>query len=236
MAKPKRKSVSFEKHLADAPENTKQEGADDSKQFDPQLNLPQFKNKLLAIPFHNLLVLVGMFQLGLLDDITGVLLKSFLTLIPIQIGYDYILLLNLKKKKKDSSNVPLLIASSIVVSILLAIPLYILLVLFGAPFLSYNLETGLLCLHLSMLAFNPLLVIFKFDFRLFAHLFQIDKIYKTIFANPVLSASLMALIGTWFGVLPIPLDWDRPWQQWPITLVVGVYVGSISGSLVSLVF
>ena len=32
--------------------------------------------------------------------------------------------------------------------------------------------------------------------------------------------------GTWFGAFPIPLDWDRPWQAWPITCVIGAVIGN----------
>lgn len=34
-----------------------------------------------------------------------------------------------------------------------------------------------------------------------------------------------ATIGTWAGAIPIPLDWDRPWQQWPLTCVGGCVGG-----------
>lgn len=25
--------------------------------------------------------------------------------------------------------------------------------------------------------------------------------------------------------VPIPLDWDREWQKWPVTIVTGTYLG-----------
>lgn len=40
-----------------------------------------------------------------------------------------------------------------------------------------------------------------------------------------------ACAGAWLGAVPIPLDWDRAWQQWPITVVVGVYVGHAVGRM-----
>ena len=27
------------------------------------------------------------------------------------------------------------------------------------------------------------------------------------------------------GQVPIPLDWDREWQKWPVTIVTGAYIG-----------
>ncbi|KAK2580761.1 hypothetical protein KPH14_011384 [Odynerus spinipes] len=33
------------------------------------------------------------------------------------------------------------------------------------------------------------------------------------------------LLGTWMGAIVIPLDWDRPWQVWPIPCVTGALLG-----------
>ena len=43
-----------------------------------------------------------------------------------------------------------------------------------------------------------------------------------------------AFVGAWFGAFPIPLDWDRPWQEWPISCNIGLSVGVFMGSCVSL--
>lgn len=43
--------------------------------------------------------------------------------------------------------------------------------------------------------------------------------------------SVGALIGAWAGIIPIALDWDRPWQAWPLTPAYGSLVGSILASL-----
>ena len=32
-------------------------------------------------------------------------------------------------------------------------------------------------------------------------------------------------VGAWLGAVPIPLDWDRDWQAWPVTIVTGAYLG-----------
>ncbi len=32
-------------------------------------------------------------------------------------------------------------------------------------------------------------------------------------------------VGAWLGAVPIPLDWDREWQKWPVTIVTGAYMG-----------
>ncbi|KAK1262681.1 hypothetical protein QJS04_geneDACA018966 [Acorus gramineus] len=44
-----------------------------------------------------------------------------------------------------------------------------------------------------------------------------------------------AVIGAWFGAWPMPLDWERPWQEWPICVTYGAVVGYSLGMLASLV-
>lgn len=40
-----------------------------------------------------------------------------------------------------------------------------------------------------------------------------------------------ACVGAWLGAVPIPLDWDREWQKWPVTIVCGIYAGYLVGKL-----
>jgi len=42
------------------------------------------------------------------------------------------------------------------------------------------------------------------------------------------------LAGSWIGVIPIALDWDRPWQAWPLTPAFCAIGGYIVASLVVL--
>ncbi|GFW70903.1 phosphatidylinositol-glycan biosynthesis class F protein [Trichonephila clavipes] len=37
---------------------------------------------------------------------------------------------------------------------------------------------------------------------------------------------LWTVIGAWVGAFPIPLDWDRPWQTWPVTCCIGASLGN----------
>lgn len=39
-------------------------------------------------------------------------------------------------------------------------------------------------------------------------------------------------MGAWIGAIPIPLDWDREWQKWPVTILTGLYCGAVVGKLV----
>ena len=40
-----------------------------------------------------------------------------------------------------------------------------------------------------------------------------------------------ASLGAWCGAMVIPLDWDRPWQKWPIPCVAGAVAGFGVGAL-----
>lgn len=50
--------------------------------------------------------------------------------------------------------------------------------------------------------------------------------------DEVFGGSLGALVGAWLGAVPIPLDWDREWQKWPVTVVTGAYLGYGVGKVV----
>ena len=42
--------------------------------------------------------------------------------------------------------------------------------------------------------------------------------------------SMSSILGAWLGAIPIPLDWDEPWQAWPVTLVYGSMFGALLSS------
>ncbi|XP_028760698.1 phosphatidylinositol-glycan biosynthesis class F protein [Neltuma alba] len=45
-----------------------------------------------------------------------------------------------------------------------------------------------------------------------------------------------AVIGGWFGAWPMPLDWERPWQEWPICVSYGAITGYLVAMVASLGF
>ena len=36
---------------------------------------------------------------------------------------------------------------------------------------------------------------------------------------------LYTCVGAWLGAVPLPLDWDRDWQVWPISCCLGAALG-----------
>lgn len=58
---------------------------------------------------------------------------------------------------------------------------------------------------------------------------EIASVYSPI--DEVFGASVGCFLGAWLGAVPIPLDWDREWQKWPVTIVTGAYAGYMVGKL-----
>ncbi|KAG2735722.1 hypothetical protein G9P44_001936 [Scheffersomyces stipitis] len=244
--KTSRKSVSFQPNEsevnsdADAPGSHSESGKNagsGSANIEYKTKVPTLAYPI--IPVQNLFLVWDLFRRGLTEHIAETLLNSLPTVAVLSAAQGYLITLasaNSGKKSKKQTNVPLLIVGSVFMSFVLSVPLFGAILLFGAPLASHLTETFLLAVHLSFLIFNPLLVLFKFDLDAFVSVFKAERIYRLIFGNYILASSLVAVAGVWIGVIPIPLDWDRPWQQWPITLLVGGYVGSVVGGALSVLF
>ena len=123
-----------------------------------------------------------------------------------------------------------------------------LLVLFGAPLTTHNAETLLCAAHMALLSATALIYVHGVDVFVWKEVWGISRPADTVWGS-----ALGTGLGAWFGAIPIPLDWsvwffeilkqgvlgltlpyrDRPWQAFPITILVGAYVGYALGSLVS---
>lgn len=98
-------------------------------------------------------------------------------------------------------------------------------VLFGAPFLTHVPHTFLCAAHLSLLTLFPLFYTRGVD----AAAWRAIAGLRAPFDESV-GALAGAFLGAWLGAVPIPLDWDRDWQRWPVTVLTGVYAGYAIGS------
>ncbi|KFY45765.1 hypothetical protein V494_00779, partial [Pseudogymnoascus sp. VKM F-4513 (FW-928)] len=109
---------------------------------------------------------------------------------------------------------------SLILTILSAAPVFLTAILLGAPLTTHLPHTTLLTLHIAFLALFPL-----FYARPLSSRHWLEIVSLTAPLDEVFGAAAGTLIGSWLGAIPIPLDWDRPWQAWPITVAVGAYVG-----------
>lgn len=102
-------------------------------------------------------------------------------------------------------------------------------VLFGAPLIELVLKTLMLNVLQSLLTFFPISHFYKTRQEKISCLERIlmkRDFPQTNEQEQILFSSIYGTcFGAWLGALPIPLDWDRPWQAWPFT----VYYGSIIG-------
>ncbi|KAJ5654717.1 Glycosylphosphatidylinositol anchor biosynthesis protein 11 [Penicillium lividum] len=103
-----------------------------------------------------------------------------------------------------------------------------LLVMFGAPLTTHNYETVLCAAHMAFLSASPLLYVHGVDGSVWKEIWSIARPADTVWGS-----ALGTGLGAWFGAIPIPLDWDRPWQAFPITILVGAYIGYALGALIS---
>ncbi|GAA5821412.1 hypothetical protein JCM11251_004611 [Rhodosporidiobolus azoricus] len=111
-------------------------------------------------------------------------------------------------------------------------------VLLGAPLASNVTETFLLSFLLSVLAILPISIAIP-PFANMQERYVWLRLFSSLSPNDdlefaLLVPSLGAIIGCWAGAIPIPLDWDRPWQKWPVTPILGALIGYAAGSILSL--
>ncbi|KAJ7608422.1 GPI biosynthesis protein family Pig-F-domain-containing protein [Roridomyces roridus] len=128
---------------------------------------------------------------------------------------------------------------------------YTVIILLGAPLVTHIPQTALLAILLA------LLVVFPPSYTYGAPMTaEITAVWVRIFAEftcvhypgllvyiltlpgirtPIERALLYSTVGTlfgaWLGAIPIALDWDRPWQAWPLTPAFGAILGYILAPL-----
>lgn len=123
----------------------------------------------------------------------------------------------------------------LLIFVLGTVVLYVIAILFGAPLWEKTEETLWFALIFSALLFLPVASCAGYMHR------PVTKVLLDILEggseNSNISClrkqSFIVILGAWCGAIPIPLDWDRPWQQWPFTCVIGLLCGYIVNSLVS---
>jgi len=116
--------------------------------------------------------------------------------------------------------------------IVLGVPMfYVGAVLFGAPMTELVTQTMTWSVIQSMFVVLPLAAARKFEIHLWKRVYALNDA-RSVFELCSSWAGIGSIIGAWFGACLIPLDWDEPWQKWPITLIYGGSLGFVVGHVV----
>ncbi|KAF7986121.1 hypothetical protein HWV62_41565 [Athelia sp. TMB] len=123
--------------------------------------------------------------------------------------------------------------------------IHTIIVLFGAPVLSHCLQTYLLACILSLLTtLTPAYAIGIPTFGTTSQSLVVRLTWTRLFAElspqtpaerAMVYSAVGATLGSWTGAFPIALDWERPWQAWPLTPAFGALFGYGVGSLAALI-
>ncbi|TLS29920.1 hypothetical protein PpBr36_02842 [Pyricularia pennisetigena] len=130
-----------------------------------------------------------------------------------------------RKAQGGEPNIALATLLSLLLTLIATPPIHAVMVLFGAPFLTHAPHTFLCALNLSLLTLFPLFYTRGADASAWRALAGL-----TAPLDESVGGLVGACVGAWLGAVPIPLDWDRDWQRWPVTVLTGIYVGYAIGS------
>lgn len=103
----------------------------------------------------------------------------------------------------------------------------------GAPVgIQYFSKTVYWSLLMSVFTFVPAASVYGSSWtdwqRIFAHTKPVGSI-DCVICLPAHGA----VIGAWFGAWPMPLDWEKPWQEWPVSVSYGALAGYLIAMLAS---
>ncbi|KAI9167773.1 Glycosylphosphatidylinositol anchor biosynthesis protein [Paramyrothecium foliicola] len=128
-----------------------------------------------------------------------------------------------EKKRSDASapNPAVTAVLALLLTLIVTPAIHVLFVLFGAPLLDHVARTLLCAAHFSLLGLFPVFYARGIDSQALLAIAGASAPLDETFG-----ALLGAVLGAWLGAVPIPLDWDRDWQTWPVTVVVGMFLGS----------
>ncbi|RUS79927.1 hypothetical protein EGW08_012315 [Elysia chlorotica] len=189
----------------------------------------------------------GLTSILVLNDGVLSIVKNTLAAMKLSIGAVcsqclFIWLLNWRCKPLDSSNKNQTKVSSQAFTILKCLGILFVApfifhgvaILFGAPFFESSAQTYHFAVLLTAQVFLPFCLFLGLDLDAWLRVFAYNSSeWNDPLELLVYYTSTCSLLGGWLGAVPIPLDWDRPWQVWPISCVIGALLGYSVGLLLS---
>ena len=104
--------------------------------------------------------------------------------------------------------------------------IHLMLVIFGAPLVADATETVHLAMLMTILGVVPPICVLGTSSASWIRVYFLHNPHAGI-ETLVYACTLGTAIGGWLGAVPIPLDWDRPWQVWPISCSIGAMIGYV---------
>lgn len=132
------------------------------------------------------------------------------------------------KRTKQSKNKAGDIIKSTIFLLCVMFCFFVGIILFGAPVLDSHEETLMLSTLLTLLTVFPLIVHTGVEAAM-QLLFGVKTYSKDTIIEMLVNNAILTICGAWLGAVVIPLDWNTPWQVWPIPC----YLGAIGGFLLS---
>lgn len=139
-----------------------------------------------------------------------------------------------RSAKKPWSKLLREIFKFLIASVVTTFVYYVIVILFGCPLLTHHEETIMLTITLTSLTLIPASL----------HL-GVDESVAVLTGAPLETSNVLVeavqrnikatLLGSWLGATVIPLDWNRPWQAWPIPCITGALLGYMIAHFVTLV-
>lgn len=115
--------------------------------------------------------------------------------------------------------------------------IYLITVTFGASIYEDFLRTLIFSVLMTGLCIAPTLFLVEHN-NPFALLFRvlIQHDCRNNDEYRCMKTSMYAVTGAWLGALVIPLDWDRWWQEWPLSCSFGAIFGAFLGLSLAIKF
>lgn len=107
-------------------------------------------------------------------------------------------------------------------------------ILFGAPVLREHDKTLSLAVQLVIVSILPFVLFLGPNGTmqyLFCDYFKLASKNQTGYLDMVHYNAVFALFGAWASSAVAPLDWDRPWQAYPVPNMCGTLAGLLAGNL-----
>ncbi|KAH9119243.1 hypothetical protein LEN26_005029 [Aphanomyces euteiches] len=129
------------------------------------------------------------------------------------------------------------IALGLAASIVGTLAIHVVIIFFGAPLFQLWWETLLLAALVTILSIPALIMHLPMSFSQVIDLLLNARqdMYRSLRDLQAAWTCIGTLVGAYLGTVFIPLDWDRPWQKWPLPCIYGAVYGHIGGILLSFV-